>query len=272
MLYVYASMPLEAPTRLEIWSAWDDPAILAMMPAAALMFRRGDVAPARERYAIALDRATVFDRSSHAQNLATVRSLVERSEVRVVLPSLPELPWLRGTIVPEGAIVLDDADRDHLEGSAVAIVSDTGELRRDWAEGVHTVTTPRNVSASGLLGGRPVVLGEVSITLDTSAAAIALSSLDGRPIASSHDLLLTCVAQVAPSAGDLPPLRAEPVRGTIALRSSHAQLSWQPLGAGAAAGPGHRTTAIDGVHRFALEGAPVHFWRVTPATSAGPRP
>jgi hypothetical protein len=264
MLYVYASMPLEAPTRLEIWSSWDDPAILAMMPAAALMFRRGDVAPARERYAIALDRATVFDRSSHAQNLATVRSLVEQSEIRVVLPSLPELPWLRGTTAPVDAVVLDDADRDHLEGSAVAIVSDTGELRRDWAAGIHTVTTARNVSATGAVGGRSLALGEVTVALDTPAAAIALSSLDGRPIASSQDLLLACVAQVAPSTGDRPPLRSEPVRGTIALRSTHAELSWQPLGSGAAGRPGHRTTAIDGVHRFALEGAPVHFWRVTP--------
>lgn len=268
MLYVYASMPLHAPERLEIWSSWDDPAILAMMPAAALMFRRGDVAPARERYAIALDRATVLDRSSHAQNLATVRSLVERSEVRVVLPSLPELPWLRGTTVPEGATVLDDPDRDHLDGSAVAIVSDTGELRRDWAVGVHTVTTPRNVSASGSLGGRSLALGEVTIALETPAAAIALSSLDGQPIAGSDELLLSCVAQVAPSAGDAPPLRAEPVRGTITLRSRHAQLTWQALGAGGIARPGHRTTAIDGVHRFALEGTPVHFWRVTP-TSTG---
>ncbi|MBL8946229.1 MAG: hypothetical protein JNK45_23900, partial [Myxococcales bacterium] len=117
-----------------------------------------------------------------------------------------------------------------------------------------------------------LALGGVTIALDTPAAAIALSSLDALPLDQSRELLLSCAAQVAPSPGDLPPLRTEPVHGTIALRSTHAQLWWTPLGSGGIARPGHRTTATEGVHRFALEGAPVHFWRVTPVAPGAPHP
>ena len=265
MLFAYASNPIEPPSKPDKWPSWDDPSIMAMMPAAALMFRRGDVSAANERFAVVLDRAAVFERSSNAQNLATVRSLLERSEVRVVLPAMAELPWLRGTEVPEGATVLTDPDDDRLEAQAQAVESDTGELRRDWRDGLHTVRTPRNSSASGWLGGRSVVLDGVSFAMDTAKCAVALSSLDGQPLAESQDLLLASVAQVAPTAGNARPLLSEPVRGTVAFRSAHRSLRWQPLGVHAARVAAKTTVAVDGVHRFVFDGEPVHFWRATPA-------
>lgn len=265
MLYAYVSNPLDRPTKPEPWSSWDDPAIMAMMPAAALMFRRRDVSAARERYAIVLDHATVFERSSSASNMATVRSLVERSELRVVLPTTPELPWLRGTRAPTDVTVLLDPDEDRLPAGAHAIESDTGELRRDWRDGVHTVDTARNVSAAGAIGGREISLGDVTFALETPRAAIALSSLDDRPIDQSPTLLLSSVAQVAAGEGTGLPLRSEPVRGAISLRSVHPRLVWTPLGAAAGQVVPVTTVGEAGVHRFALEGAPVHWWHVTPS-------
>ena len=263
MFYAYTAMPIAAPVGLDPWSSWDDPAIMAMMPAAALMFRR-DVAPARERYVVVLDRDAVFGARNNVLTVASTRTLVERSEVRVVLPTIPELPWLRGTEVPAGATVLDELDHDHLPPGSHEVESDTGELRRDWRSGVHTVVTARSIGASGSLGGRALAVGDATIAMTTPRAAVALSSLDGLPLVDSAAILLSCTAQVVASDGMKRPLRSEPVRGVITLRSAHARLRWQPLGVAAPGVAAQTTAAQGGVHRFVLGGEPVHFWRATP--------
>jgi Cellulase (glycosyl hydrolase family 5) len=264
MLFAYTSNPLEAPQRPEIWSSWDDPAVMAMMPAAALMFRR-DVAPAREHFAVQIDRDILIGRNANAFTLATVRTLTERSQVRVVLPKLPGLEWMRGTDVPEGAQVITEPDDDRLDPSAHAVESDTGELRRDWELGVHTVNTARSVAATGWLGGQSIELGDVRFELTTPKAAIALSSLDGLPLAESKRILAAAVAQVAATDGNRRPYLSEPVRGAMLLRSRHASLVLEPLGARAKEAGTARSNAQDGVHRLVLEGPPVHFWLITPA-------
>jgi hypothetical protein len=265
MQFAYTSNRLEEPHQAEIWSSWDDPATMVMMPASALMFRRGDVSRAKEKWAVKIDRATLVDRQSDALALGTVRTLLERSEVRLVLPKVPGLDWMRGTTIPEGAHLLDDADDDRLDRGAHVVESDTGELRRDWRQGIHTVTTAKNVAATGWIGGQVLELGDARIEVQTPKAAIALSSLDGLPLADSQQLLLAVVAQVAPTNGSQRPYLSEPVRGTVALRSKHAALELTPLGARAKETKATRTTAENGVHRIALEGAPVHFWLITPA-------
>ncbi len=265
MLYAYTMNKLEPPTRAEVWSSWDDPAVMAMMPAAALMFRRGDVSRARERYALFIDKATLVDRPSNAFTMATVRTLLERSELRVVMPELPKIDWLRGTKAPKGARPLSDADEDQLADGTHAIESDTGELRRDWRTGVHTVITANNVAATGWIGGQTIELGDVRIELVTPKAAIALSSLDGLPLLRSKKILAAAVAQVAPTNGNQRPYLSEPVRGSISLVSEHAQLELVPLGARAKETGTARSTAENGRHRLALDGPPVHFWLITPA-------
>lgn len=265
MHFAYTANKLEAPQQAEIWSSWDDPALMAMMPAAALMFRRGDVARARQKWAVKIERATLVDRESNAFTMGTVRTLLERSEVRLVLPQLKGLEWMRGTTVPEGARELDDADDDRLDRSAHVVESDTGELRRDWKAGMHTVTTANNVAATGWIGGQTIVLGDATIELATPKAAVALSSLDGQPLASSQKILLAVVAQVAATNGNQRPYLSEPVRGGVSLRSQHAALDVTPMGARSHDAKPSRTSAENGVHRIALDGAPVHFWIITPA-------
>lgn len=263
LLYAYTSIPIAPPRRPEVWSSLFDPAAMVMMPAAALMFRRGDVSPAHEHYALVLDRAAVFERALGPETMATVRSLAERSELRIVLPKLESFEWMKGTTVPEGATVLDDVDVDALEPAATRVESDTGEIVHDWALGTHAVTTARNVSATGRIGGQSLVLDAVTIEIATPwTAAIAVSSLDGLPLHESADILVATVAQVTPRDMTLP-LLSEPIHGRIVLRSSHARLRWQPLGARAGAMASRESTLAEG-HQIVLSGEPVHFWRVTP--------
>jgi hypothetical protein len=169
---------------------------------------------------------------------------------------------VKGTQVPEGATVLDDPDLDALPPAATRVQSDTGEIVHDWVAGTHTVETANNVSATGRIGGGAIELGPVTIEIATPrACAIAVSSLDGRPLSESTDLLVATVAQVTPRDMKLP-LLSEPIRGRIALRSQHATLRWQPLGARAGSTPS-RTSTLAAGHEIALAGEPVHFWRIT---------
>lgn len=228
MLFAYAQQPLEPPTRADSWSSFHDAALMTTMPAAALAFRRGDVAPARETFVLRPSSADVYERATSPATSATLRTLVEQSRVELALPDVPALDWDTRHAAREGGTVLDDVDHDALPIDATSVRSDTGELVRDWVAGTHVVDTPRTQAASGWLGGRTITTTDVELRLTTAKAAIAVSSLDGQPIASSTRMLVSVVAQVMPSAGDTMPLLSEPVEGEIAVRTASA-LALQPL-------------------------------------------
>src|SRR5690606_11592444 len=97
------------------------------------------------------------------------------------------------TIDPS-AKVITDLDRDFAPKGQQRIVSDTGEITRDWEGGYHTVDTPRTQGAAGWIGGREIKLRNVAFRLRTPKAAIALSSLDGEPIERSTNVLLSAAA------------------------------------------------------------------------------
>ena len=61
MLYGYCQQPLSDKARVtSVWDTFADPAIMASMPAAALLFRNGHVAPAKKEYCLALSRDQMF--------------------------------------------------------------------------------------------------------------------------------------------------------------------------------------------------------------------
>ena len=61
-------------------------------------------------------------------------------------------------------------------------MSDTGELRRDWEQGVYSIDTPRTQAAMGWIGGKQIKLADVEIAVTTRNATVAVQSLDERPI------------------------------------------------------------------------------------------
>jgi hypothetical protein len=81
-------------------------------------------------------------------------------------------------------------------------VSDTGELAWDHEQGLVLIETPRTQAALGRLNGVPAALRDVTFAVTTPFAALALTSLDGHPLASSRHLLLTAVAR-AENAGTI---------------------------------------------------------------------
>jgi len=217
MIYNYSQDRLSNPDRAREWSTFPDPALNGLTPAAALLFRRGDVAPPKQRYHLALNRSQTYLEGLGPNNAAAVRTLAEQHGLTIGLPDIDELDWDQATPTPAGATVVIDPKQDWLPEGQTYVVSDTGELTRDWIRGIQLIDTPRTQAASGFVGGETIRLKDVTVAVDTPMATVAVSSLDGDIAASKRILLTTMARAVAPN-GRLP-FRTEPVTGTITVRA-----------------------------------------------------
>jgi len=212
---------------------------MCMVPAMALLFRQGLVAPAREPLTLDVPEQEIAARV--ADNVwSGMSSLLEQGKGNV------SDVWRRKVscrVVASGA-ALNGASG--LDGNS--IVSDTGEIEFD-RRAKDAVSLRVNAPAARLLigrvGGRTFQLGDVRVEVGAGTrngyANIALVALDARPVAESQRLLLTAVARVE-NAGQRwndartgviewgeGPTVAEPVTLTVTLP-----------------GTGWRATALDG--------------------------
>ncbi len=219
MQYAYSQERLDGGATPGDWHAYTDPALLATMPAAALMYRQGHVREGATTYYLDLSREHVFYRHTGPDTSRAIRTLAERSRLRIGLPAAKELSWLTATQPPAGARVIRDPSFDAIGAGQNRVCSDTGEICRDWQAGVLTVNTPRSQIASGWIGGREIKLGDVSFALTTPNASVAVQSLDGAPIAEARRVLISMSAQAVPRAGNQLPFVAEPVVGALTIRS-----------------------------------------------------
>ena len=189
------------------------------MPAAAILYRQGHVRPAEKTYCLMLDRQRLYYEPSHPKNMASLRTLVEQSKVTIGLPDVKELDWDAETKAAPGVEIVTDVDKDFIAAGKNSVRSDTGELSRDWVKGVQAINTDRTQAAHGWIGGQPVRLKHVSFDITTPKAAVAVSSLDSKPLAESRHMLITAIARVVASPGGKMPLKSEPVRGELAVRA-----------------------------------------------------
>ncbi|HUT90051.1 MAG TPA: hypothetical protein VMY37_11170 [Thermoguttaceae bacterium] len=219
MIYNYSQRTFAEPDRPGTWSTFPDPALTGLMPAAALLYRQKHVAEARKTYCIMLDRQTLYDEASHPRNMASLRTLLEQSKVTIGLPDTQELDWDAETEPEPEVIVVADPDRDFIPRGHKFVRSDTGELTRNWGQGAQAIETDRTQALHGWIGGTPVELKHVTFDVATPKAAVAVSSLDGKPIGQSRRLLITAIARVVASEGGKMPLLSEPVRGELAIRA-----------------------------------------------------
>jgi hypothetical protein len=135
------------------------------------------------------------------------------------LPQVPELPWLQRSIVPIGARILRDPEQAQIPAGASEIVSDSGELKRNWSQGTFTIDTPRTQAAMGWIGGKAIALADVKIDVATRNAVIAVQSRDGNPIGQSRNIMISVGARSIPRAADSLPFYSEPVEGEILIRA-----------------------------------------------------
>ena len=219
MHYAYSQDPLTGAGPIGNWNSLNDPAKLATLPAAALLFRRGDVQEASRTIFIAPSREDLLTKTISPTTARAIRTAMEVAKIRIAMPTLPELPWFKPSPVPDGAEVIRALDNDATNGKPPPYCPAPGEVCRDPRSGVFTVDTPRTQLASGWIGGHNIKLDAVDVALTTPNAVVAVQSLDQRRIEQSRSLLVTLVAQVVPTFRNRHPMLLEPVLGTIRIRA-----------------------------------------------------
>ncbi|MFG0669552.1 cellulase family glycosylhydrolase [Pseudomonas sp. xss_1] len=218
--YAYSQQAFNPGWRTaDNWHAYNDPALLATMPAAALMYRRGDVQPASTRYVFAPSPETLYNQDITPRTSALLRTAVGLGQLQIALPVTPQLPWLKPAAIADGATVLHDPAQALLPADATESVSDTGELKRNWQSGLYTIDTPLTQAATGWLGGRTVTLGDVQVQASTPYASIAVQSLDGVVLGQSRSLLVSLGTRAVPQPEENTRFHVEPLKAQLSIKA-----------------------------------------------------
>jgi hypothetical protein len=219
MQYAYSQVPFADGGPPSNWHSFNDPALLATLPAAALLYRRNDVREAQTTYVFAPTPDQLFNRLISPANSVALRSAAEIGKLIIAMPQTRQLPWLEKSQIPAGAKVITDPDFSIIDKDASEALSDTGELRRNWDLGVYTINTPRTQAAMGWIGGKQIKLADVEIATTTRNATVAVQSLDDKRISESRSILISLGARSVPSAGNQMPFHSEPVAGRLIIRA-----------------------------------------------------
>jgi hypothetical protein len=215
MHYAYAQTPLQSAGFASIWHAFNDPSRLAVLPAAALLYRRHDVREAMTTYEWSPTAAQLFDAPIASASAMPLRLAAEHGRLVTRMPATPALPWLKSAAATKAV--------SPAQASGAAnddLTSDTAELKRDWKRATFTVDTARTQLASGAIGGRELKLGDVNIRLQTPRASVAVQSLDDKPIRESGHLLVSIATDASPAGEKDLPYSSEPVRGDIEIAAA----------------------------------------------------
>lgn len=198
-----------------VYHAYNDPAMIASLPAAALLYRQGHVREASTNYVFVPSEQTLFYRPESPGTSVALRTAAERGRLLIAMPKVAALPWLVSSTIPAGAKIIHDAQESQLPPGSTQVVSDSGELRRNWADGVFSIDTPRTQAMMGWIGGKPVSLTDVVANVTTRNALIAVQSLDGNPLRRSTRIMISLAARSIPESDNLLPFYSEPVEGTL---------------------------------------------------------
>lgn len=218
--YAYSQEPFTGPGSASNWHAHNDPALLATLPAAALMYRQGHVREATTTYVFDPGAELLFNQALSPANAAALRTAAEVGKLQVAMPASPALPWLVRTDPMPNAVVMRDPAASVLPQGASEATTDTGEITHNWSKGTYVINTARTQAAMGWVGGEPIVLKDVSIKTTTRNATIAVQSLDGLAIAQSRNLMISLGSRALPKGKNQVPFNVEPLEGELKIHAS----------------------------------------------------
>ena len=156
--------------RPGLFSTWNDPAKFGLFYHGALITRRGDVACAK-------NTVTLKPLNKKEWDYNPARDGIEKSRVvsDVSFESFSK---------PTDAIECDD------------VLSDTGEIYRNWKKNYGYINTPKTKCAYGFLAKNgEIELSGVKIDCANDFAVVAMSSLTNEDICHSDNILLTTVGR-----------------------------------------------------------------------------
>jgi len=222
MQYAYSQEAFREPSKWDgkpsNWHAYNDPAMLATMPAAALMYRRGDVHEAKTTYVLNPEK-DLFNSDISPTNSAFIRTATELGKVSIAMPAVEELPWLQKSNIPASAKVFKDAHTSLIAEDAREASSDSGELSHNWDKGYMTINTVNTQAVMGWIGGENFNLSDINASIITRNASIAVQSIDSNPINKSKNIMISLAARSVPETEGQLPFLSEPVEGRLLIKA-----------------------------------------------------
>ncbi|MFO7956862.1 MAG: hypothetical protein R6X33_07150 [Candidatus Brocadiia bacterium] len=263
MLYNYSQHGFGPMSRTHTWTSYQDPGLMATMPAAALAFRQGHFRRADKTAVLRLTEDQVYNRKLTDTNMPALRTLAEQHRIAIALPDMESQPT--------GDVQVTDPERQFIPADADAVRSDTGEIARYWGEGVQLFDTPRTQGAQGFIGlegGRALTqLADVQMDIETNFGVLVVSSLDERPVRQSERLMITAIGRaVAP--GNRFPFYSEPLSGTLRIANQNDGMRLIPVD-----GTGQPKATVtprrqDGAYEIDLSGDEGTHWFVLTASGS----
>lgn len=218
MQYGYSQQPLNNNGKPSNYSTFNDPA-MAMMPVAALLYRAGHVSQAKKTYALSLDQKSFYGQENNPKTSATIRTLIEQSRVVIDVPKTRELNWLTPAPLATSITQIKDPNKDFISKGQHFVRSDTGELTRNWADGIYTINSEKTQALMGGIGGKKISLNQIIVHLENTNAAVAVQSLTDQPITNSDNILITLTTTTIPSNGNTIPFISDPLNGTLTVKA-----------------------------------------------------
>ena len=184
------------------------PMVLGQFPAAALLFRRGDVSVGRpavlehrtleqlwERVPPVIAEESGFDPNRDQGDTARQSQIAGGVQPLAFLVGPVEVVF--GSDPAKTAVV--DLNR-YIDREKKLVRSVTGELVWDYGRGLCTIDTPRSQGATGLLKSvGPIKLRDVTIDSENSYATVLVVSLDDQPLARTSRVLVQVGTRARPT-------------------------------------------------------------------------
>lgn len=200
-------------------SCWNDPAKFGLFQHAALIVRRGDISPCKEKVGVLITTQGLIGSPAFQTGTELHRLVVGRTEEQ--LKNCDRIVKDTDEFVPEDANIIE---------------SDTKQVRRYLKERIAVIDTPRTKVVYGMLArNRSLKSTPLSaadgfvVEAHTDFGVVALSSLNDDAIEQSDNLLLTAIGRAVNtdmvSCGDKildighAPILSEVIEADIAIRT-----------------------------------------------------
>jgi hypothetical protein len=217
MLYAYSQEPMSGAGSPSNWHAYNDPMLLATIPAAALMYRQGHVKEATSTYTLQMSKDQFFNQNISPTNSVAIRTATELGKLTIAMPQTANLPWLKQMPTPAGAKIITDPDKSMLPLDATEARSETGELRHNWTRGTYTINTPYTQAAMGWIGGLKLNYSDVQVAVENKNATLSVQALDGKPIKLSKRIYISVMARTQIDPNDHNYFYQEPVLAVLRI-------------------------------------------------------
>jgi len=187
-------------SRLKKYSI-QDPAIMGEFPAAALMFRRGDISPgaALVKKRIGLD--DIIDLKGDGFSNSKYRDKIYLSSVEVEEGETNPLASIAGKVEH----VFDEKKTAYMKNSDLSkyynlkksqVKSTNDELKLDFKNGYLTINTPKSQGVTGFFSIDILrKLKDITVGMENSYGTVLVTSLDDTDIAKSKHILIQCFTE-----------------------------------------------------------------------------